>query len=100
MIKLFDFIRNEDEPYVYKNVSESAVIFLILYIDKILQTGNDVPMLTLVKIWLSKEFFMKNFGEASYILRIKINEIDLKDASPLTEGVRRGGVEEVQHEKL
>ena len=29
-------------------------------------------MLTMVKRWLSKEFFMKNLGKASYILEIKV----------------------------
>ena len=29
-------------------------------------------MLTSVKRWLSKKFFMKDLGEASYILEIKI----------------------------
>ena len=29
-IKEFGFIKNEDEPCVYKKVSESAVVFLVL----------------------------------------------------------------------
>ena len=29
-------------------------------------------MLTMVKRWLSKKFFMKDLGEASYILEIKV----------------------------
>ena len=33
---------------------------------------NDVSVLQLVKIWLSKNFSMKDLGEATYILRIKI----------------------------
>ncbi|PKI78474.1 hypothetical protein CRG98_001114 [Punica granatum] len=32
VIKEFGFIKNEDEPRVYKKVSESAVIFLVLYV--------------------------------------------------------------------
>ena len=72
MIKTFDFIKNEEEPCVYKRVSGSAITFLILHVDDILLIGNDVPMLTTVKRWLSKEFSMKDLGEASYILGIKI----------------------------
>ena len=71
MIKIFDFIKNE-EPYVYKKVSESTVTFLVLYMDDILLIGNDIPMLTSVKAWLSKEFIMKDLGEASYIFGIKV----------------------------
>ena len=48
VIKEFGFIKNEDEPCVYKKVSGSAVIFLVLYVDDILIIGNDIPTLDLV----------------------------------------------------
>ncbi|KAI5344040.1 hypothetical protein L3X38_011917 [Prunus dulcis] len=47
-IKSFDFSHNGDE------------------------FGNDIGILSSVKMWLSKTFFMKDLGEASYILGIKI----------------------------
>ena len=34
-VKNFDFIKNKDEPYVYKKISGSAIVFLILYVDDI-----------------------------------------------------------------
>ena len=71
-IKTFGFIRNEDEPCVYKKVSGSAVTFLILYVDDILLLGNDIGMLSSVKLWLSNTFSMKDLGEATYILGIHI----------------------------
>ena len=40
--------------------------------DDILLIGNDVSVLQSVKIWLSKNFSMKDLGEATYILGIKI----------------------------
>ena len=70
-IKSFNFIKNEEEPCVYKKASGRAVTFLVLYVDDILLIENDIPMLTLVKSWLSKKFSMKDLGEVSYILRIK-----------------------------
>ena len=57
---------------MYKKISGSAIIFLILYVDDILIIGNDIPILQSVKTWLSKKFSMKDLGEASYILGIKI----------------------------
>ena len=69
---MFDFIKNEEEPCIFKKVSGSAVVFLVLYVDDILLIGNDIPMMTTVKLWLSKEFFMKDLGEASFILEIKV----------------------------
>ena len=57
---------------MYKKTSGSAVIFLMLYVDDILLMGNDVLVLQSVKIWLSKNFSMKDLREATYILGIKI----------------------------
>ena len=71
-IKEFGFIKNEDEPCVYKKVSGSAVVFLVLYVDDILIIGNDIPTLQSVKTWLGKCFAMKDLGEASRILGIQI----------------------------
>ncbi|KAK8662696.1 hypothetical protein V6N13_024587 [Hibiscus sabdariffa] len=71
-IKEFGFIRNEDEPCVYKKFSGSIVSFLILYVDDILIIGNDIPTLQSVKAWLSSCFSMKDLGEAAYILGVKI----------------------------
>ena len=45
IIKEFGFSQNPDEPCVYKKVSESVVIFLVLYVDDKLLIGNDVSTL-------------------------------------------------------
>ena len=47
------------------------IVFLILSVDDILLIGNDVGTLSLVKVWLSKQFDMKDLGEVSHILGIK-----------------------------
>ena len=65
-------MKNEDEPCVYKKVSRSSIVFLVLYVDDILLIGNDIPTLQSVKSWLGKCFSMKDLGEATYILGIKI----------------------------
>ena len=57
---------------MYKKVSGSVVVFLVLYVDDILLIGDDVSVLQYVKIWLSKNFSMKDLGEVTYILGIKI----------------------------
>ena len=71
-IKEFGFSQNRDEACVCKKVSGIAVVFLVLYVDDILLIGNDVSILQSIKIWLSKNFSMKDLGEATYILGIKI----------------------------
>ena len=49
-IKEFGFSQNVDEPCVYKKISESAIIFLVLYIDDKLIIRNDVSVLQSDKI--------------------------------------------------
>ena len=45
-------------------------MFLVLYVDDILLIGNDVGVMSSVKVWLSSLFDMKDLGEANFILRI------------------------------
>ena len=72
MVKSFGFIQNGEEACVYKKVSGSAISFLILYVDDILLIGNDKEFLNTIKESLKNSFSMKDLGEASYILGIKI----------------------------
>ena len=69
---MFGFIKNEEEPCIFKKVSGSTIIFLVLYVNDILLIENNIFILTTVKILMSKEFSMKDLGEASFILGIKI----------------------------
>nr|GEY86254.1 hypothetical protein [Tanacetum cinerariifolium] len=71
-IKKFGFTQNPDEPCVYIKASGSYIAILILYVDDILIMGNNIPMLQDVKSYLGRSFAMKDLGEATYILRIKI----------------------------
>ena len=44
----------------------------VTYVDDILLIGNDIPTMQDVKSWLGKCFAMKDLGEDSYILGIRI----------------------------
>ena len=68
-VKKIRFSRNLKEPCVYKKLSGSSVVFLVLYVDDILLIGNDIPMLESVKSSLSGTFSMKDLGEATYIFK-------------------------------
>jgi hypothetical protein len=76
VVKWFVFIKNVEEPCIYKKVSGSAVVFLVLYVDDILLIKNDVPMMEVVKSSFRKSFSMKDLAEAAYILGIKIYRVD------------------------
>ncbi|KAL0451627.1 UNVERIFIED_CONTAM: hypothetical protein Slati_1140800 [Sesamum latifolium] len=49
IIRGYDFIKNEYDPYVYKKISGSSVAYLVLYVDDILLIENDVKMLGDIK---------------------------------------------------
>ena len=72
VIKAYGFIQTYGETCIYKKVSGSCVVFMILHVDDILLIGNDTEFLDLIKRYLNKNFSMKDLGEAAYILGIKI----------------------------
>ena len=71
-VKRLGFIQSKEEPCVYKMVSGSYVLFLVLYVDDILLIGNFIPLMEQTKTSLKDIFSMKDLGEAQYILGIKI----------------------------
>ncbi|RVW36737.1 Retrovirus-related Pol polyprotein from transposon TNT 1-94 [Vitis vinifera] len=64
---------NVMDQCIYLKVSGSKVCFLVLYVDDILLATNDKGLLHEVKQFLSKNFDMKDMGEASYVIGIKIH---------------------------
>ncbi|GJT00447.1 retrotransposon protein, putative, ty1-copia subclass [Tanacetum coccineum] len=71
-IKKFGYAQNLDELCVHHKASGSNVTFLILYVVDIIIMGNHIPSLQSVKSYLGKYFAMKDLGEATFILGIKI----------------------------
>ncbi|GKE34315.1 retrotransposon protein, putative, ty1-copia subclass, partial [Tanacetum coccineum] len=55
-----------------KTYQQSLVTFLILYVDDIIIIGNHIPSLQSVKDYIRKCFNLKDLGEATFILGIKI----------------------------
>ncbi|RVW84092.1 Retrovirus-related Pol polyprotein from transposon TNT 1-94 [Vitis vinifera] len=64
---------NVMDQCIYLKVSGSKFCFLVLYVDDILLATNDKGLLHEVKQFLSKNFDMKDMGEASYVIGIKIH---------------------------
>jgi hypothetical protein len=72
VVKGFSFVKNIEESCVYKKVSGSTIVFLVLYVDDILLIRNNIPMMEVIKSSLRKNFSMKDLGEVIYNLGIKI----------------------------
>jgi hypothetical protein len=73
VITSFGFEENVMDQCIYQRVSGSHICFLVLYVDDILLATNDKGMLYEVKQFLSRNFDMKDMGEASYVIGIKIH---------------------------
>ena len=73
VISSFGFVENNMDQCIYQKVSGSKICFLVLYVDDILLATNDKGLLYQVKQFLSKNFDMKDMGEASYVIGIKIH---------------------------
>jgi hypothetical protein len=73
VISSFGFVENIMDQCMYQKVSGSKICFLVLYVDDILLATNDKGLLHEVKQFLSKNFNMKDMGEASYVIGIKIH---------------------------
>jgi transposase InsO family protein len=73
VISSFGFVENIMDQCIYQKVSGSKICFLVLYVDDILLATNVKDLLHEVKQFLSKNFDMKDMGEASYVIGIKIH---------------------------
>ena len=71
-VKSFRFSQLVDVPCVYSIRHKGIVVLLILWMDDILLIWNDVGILQSIKVWLAKQFDMKDLGEAWYVLGIRI----------------------------
>ena len=58
--------------YIYMKVNESSFIFLMLYVNDILLTTNNIDLLAETKHMLCNQFDMKDLGEASFVLGLTI----------------------------
>ncbi|KAL0331700.1 UNVERIFIED_CONTAM: hypothetical protein Sangu_1715500, partial [Sesamum angustifolium] len=61
------------DQFIYQKISGSKTCFLVLYVNDILLAISDNGMLCEVEQFLSKNFGMKDMGEASYVIGIKIH---------------------------
>jgi Reverse transcriptase (RNA-dependent DNA polymerase) len=69
----FGFEPNLVDECIYHKFSGSKFVFLVLYVDDILLTSNDKNMMYETNKFLFKHSDMKDLGEASYVLGLKID---------------------------
>ena len=69
----YGFEVNKVDDCVYHNFSRSKYIFLVLYVDGILLASSYIGLLHETKRFLTKNFEMKDLGDASFVLGIQIH---------------------------
>ena len=73
VVASYGFVENKVDQCIYCKVNGRKFIFLILYVDDILLASSDLGLLYETKRMLSKNFDMKDLGEASFVLGIEIH---------------------------
>ena len=68
----FEFICNIKDPSPFICRHGKVTIYLLLYVDDMILTGNDSTVLEKLLTSLSKEFRMKDMGSLSYFLGIQV----------------------------
>ena len=64
MIRTYGFIKNREEPCIYKWANSSIVIFFVLYVDGILLIENDISVLQSIKAMAIITVLHEEFGRS------------------------------------
>lgn len=78
---------NVVDDFVYHKVSVSKYFFLVLYVNNILLASNDLDLLHETKKFLSNKFEMKDLGDTSFVLGIKIHRESSQDILELSQKI-------------
>ena len=68
----FSLVSNDFDYCGYMKNGGSSIMSLSLYVDDISLASNDLKMLNKIKVLLKSQFEIKDMGEASFVLGIKI----------------------------
>jgi hypothetical protein len=74
VIKAAGFTPSDHDPALFIHLSSRGRTLLLLYVDDILITGDDVEHISLVKQQLGEHFQMSDLGPLSYFLGIEVKQ--------------------------
>lgn len=66
------FTRSQHDYCLYVNTNESDILYLVIYVDDVIITGNSKPKIDALKQKLCEEFDMTDMGDLSCFLGIEI----------------------------
>ncbi|KAI3750087.1 hypothetical protein L2E82_20712 [Cichorium intybus] len=79
----FGFKQSLNDYSLFMYSTDKCVVFLLVYVDDIILTGNDVLEITKVKSFLKSHFLIKELGKLKFFLGIEV--IDVKNGVCLTQ---------------
>jgi len=72
VIKAAGFTPSDHDPALFIHVSPHCRTLLLLYVDDMLITGDDVEYISVLKKQLGEQFQISDLGPLSYFLGIEI----------------------------
>ena len=69
------FVKSESDASLFIFTSETVTIYILVYVDDILITGNYPTLFTHVINSLAEKFSLKNCGELNYFLGIEVKHV-------------------------
>lgn len=68
----FDFLHTCGDPSLFVFSQDSSVIYLLIYVDDMVMTGNNPSLMAQVTDFLSTQFKIKDLGSLHYFLGIQV----------------------------
>ena len=68
------FEKCDAEPRLYINEKDGKILIVVLYVNDLIFTGNDVSLIVDFKAVMKSEFEMTNLGLMKYFFSIEVNQ--------------------------
>lgn len=97
-MKSKSFVQSENDPCLFTNLSDKVRIYVLIYVDDIIISSNDLTELACLKDSLIKEFRMTYLGKVEKFLGIEVftkeNILSLSQTTYITELTKRFNIDE------
>ena len=72
VIEKFGMQKSKSDHSVFHRNSQTSITLLVVYIDDIIITGNDIPGISVLKSFLHGQFHTKDLGMLKYFLGVEV----------------------------
>lgn len=72
----FSFTQSQYDSSLFFYKTTTGMVFLLVYVDDIILTGNDIGLITELKHMLHSKFQMKDLGHLTYFLGLEVHSRD------------------------